>query len=73
MKGIKAYTEDQFLDAMEELVQIEGYHVSRFDKYRAAVAKQQLLAIDNNAMTVSECWTQSKTFSLKLKKNKSAR
>jgi len=67
VKGIKAYTEDQFLDAMEELVRIEGYHVSRYDKYRAAVAKQQLLAIDDKTMTACECWTQSKTFSLKFK------
>jgi len=67
IKGVKQYKEDQFLDAMEELVRLEGYHVSRYDKYRATVAEQQLRAVDEKIIRMDECWTQSKAFSEKFK------
>ena len=66
-KGIELYQEDQFLDAMEELVRLEAYHVSRYDKYRATVAEQHLMAVDAKTMTMEQCWTRSKSFSLKFK------
>ena len=41
LKGIAAYKQDSFLDAMEDMIQV-GYHPSRFDKFRQAVSDQML-------------------------------
>jgi len=56
VKGVEAYKEDDFLDAMEALVE-EGYHTSRFEKYRAAVVDQQLMHLP-----AQERWTRDRAF-----------
>jgi len=55
-KGVECYSEDDFLDAMEAMVEL-GYHASRFEKYRAAVVDQQLMGL-----AVEKRWTQDMAF-----------
>jgi len=58
-KGIEHYTEDEFLDAMEALVEV-GYSTGRYEKYRAAVVDQQLMHLP-----IEKRWTQDPAFKKK--------